>query len=360
MKNPNKDYYKILGVARDADADSIKKAYRKLAMECHPDRNQGDKALEEKFKEVSEAYEVLSDPNKKNQYDRGPRKFNGMGYTNPFDIFSSVFEATFSSGGSFVNQRRKINPDVRLAYRASISQIIQGASPQIEFPRQISCDACTGLGFIQEEGVCASCKGKGQIKSQINNIFVTVTTCRSCGGSGKKSTSCAKCNGAGYKLKKEKITLQVPKGIHPLSILRLQGLGNEVYNGNKSKTTGDAYVTVDYSLSEQGVRLKGGNIYASVNIPFNSVISEENISINILGCKQVEFKLDANKKSGSEYVVKSAGILENDNSFIKVFIDMPENNVNEEERVKLVNIMENVYGKPATKFNAATPSLNKR
>jgi len=142
--------------------------------------------------------------------------------------------------------------------------------------------------------------------------------------------------------------------------LRLQGLGNEVYNGNKSKTTGDAYVTVDYSLSEQGVRLKGGNIYASVNIPFNSVISEENISINILGCKQVEFKLDANKKSGSEYVVKSAGILENDNSFIKVFIDMPENNVNEEERVKLVNIMENVYGKPATKFNAATPSLNKR
>ena len=211
MKNPNKDYYKILGVARDADADSIKKAYRKLAMECHPDRNQGDKALEEKFKEVSEAYEVLSDPNKKNQYDRGPRKFNGMGYTNPFDIFSSVFEATFSSGGSFVNQRRKINPDVRLAYRASISQIIQGASPQIEFPRQISCDACTGLGFIQEEGVCASCKGKGQIKSQINNIFVTVTTCRSCGGAARNPQVAQNVTAQDINLKKKKLLYRYQK-----------------------------------------------------------------------------------------------------------------------------------------------------
>lgn len=354
MSNSPKDYYKILGIGQNDDSDTIKKAYRKLAMQYHPDKNPGDKESEEKFKEVSEAYEVLSDPNKKRQYDNGGFDFrrHSHHYSNPFDIFSSVFGRSPFDGFSFTSQTRMMNADVRFIYRSSVKQIIQGVSTQIQFSRQIACDFCKGMGGIQQEEICPSCGGNGQQQSQFGNAFL-LTTCGTCRGSGKKSTKCSKCNGSGYKLKKEKITLKIPKGVPPMTTLRMKGKGNEYYRNNL-KINGDAYVIIDYPPSEQGVYLKGGNIYASVKIPFNTVVSEKDITVDILGCKKIDFKLDASKKSGYMYVVKAAGISENDNAFVKVFIDLPENNIDGEKRKKLIETLEEVYGQPTTRFRTTT------
>jgi len=348
MKNSNKDYYQILGVDKKAAADAIKKAYRKLAMKYHPDQNQGDKDAEAKFKEIAEAYDVLSDPNKRKNYDNGGFSFFGNFGSNPFDIFNSAFGGGNPFGGFRTNSRQVVGPDNKIALRVSLAQIITGATAVIEFNRFLACEDCMGQGSATTDEQCKACGGNGQLQSNMANM-VFVTTCPNCSGTGKKREVCKKCNGAAYTSVKEKEKLEIPKGTIPHTLLKIPNKGNEIYH-NGNKIIGSTWVVVDYTGSEKGVSVNRGNIYASAMVPFNTIMAEEQIKIDVLGCKNIEFKLDSTKESGYQYQIKGSGVTEDNDAFVKVFIDSPKNKLSEEDKEKLNKVMGEIYGKPTKQF----------
>ena len=358
MSKKPKDYYKLLNVDRDSDADAIKKAYRKLAMKYHPDKNQGDKKAEDKFKEISEAYGVLSDPDEKAYYDRtGQVKGSGGGrYADPFDIFSSVFgDMGFNRGFNrgFNTPRRPnrsyIYKDNKFVYRIGLKEVITGGVAKMKFKRQIACDKCKGAGYEELEKKCGDCNGSGMFSQRSQNMIFQ-TTCSKCGGYGREIKQCDGCNGRGYSIKKEKISLKIPAGVRPLTSLKIKGKGNEIYEGD-NKVTGDSYVVVDYPNVYEGVRLDRGDIYTSIQVPFNTILGEKKIKVNIFGCKEIEFKLDLNKNNGYQYKIEDAGVTENNDAFIKVFVDLPKNKISEQDRKKLIKSMEEVYGNATDSFN---------
>jgi len=175
-------------------------------------------------------------------------------------------------------------------------------------------------------------------------------TCPKCSGSGKSLTQCTQCKGRAFYTKQERVLVQIPPGISPLTSLRLSGKGNEVYQFGNERKAGNTFVVIDYPVTQNGVRLDSGNIYASVHIPFNAILAEETITVDILGCKDIQLKLDSNKKSGHQYKVKSAGITKKQHAFIQVFIDSAENKLSDEDRQKLIKVMVEVYGMPNTRY----------
>jgi molecular chaperone DnaJ len=349
MKKPSKDYYEILEVDKNADAETIKKSYRKKAIQYHPDKNPGDKEAEEKFKSISEAYEILSDPEKKQRYDMSGSgdfhnfdpNFNYDGF-DPFTMFSTMFKTN-----NFRNHAR-IDPDSKLSYRASLKEIIRGAKVEVLLKRNIHCEECMGQGHSTSDANCSTCNGAGFQISKMGQMTVTMP-CNKCGGSGKQINSCHKCNGRGYFEKKEKVSFDIPKGINPLTVLRIKGKGNEIFYQN-NKLVGDTYIVIDYPHQEQGVAIKMGHIYMSIKVPFNCILEEEKIVIDVLGCKEIEFKLDSSKLSGYEYKLDGQGVMSDKSAFVKVFVDFPKNKISEEDRKKLIDVMGEIYGRSTTRF----------
>ena len=367
MKREHKDYYKILGVDKDVNAEDLKKTYRKLALKYHPDKNQGDKKAEEKFKEISEAYEILSDPKKRERYDMGGDiGFNFEGF-DPVNIFSSVFGREFGTSGfgnmnmggfninfgDFGGQQKKtyrtINTDSKIVCRIELKNAIKGGTAEIKLTRRIACKKCEGQGVKYSDDVCTSCNGNGKLVTQQGYMRV-VKTCGACGGFGYKAEKCSECNGAAYNTLSEKLKVKIDPGIRPLSSLKLKGKGNEVYYNKGQKVVGDAYVVIDYPQEYKGVILDRGNIYASVKVPFNTLLNEEEITVDILGCKDIKFKLDLEKKSGDQYKIEGAGVDTNNFALIKVFIDVPENKISRTEQKKLIKCLKEIYGDPARVF----------
>ena len=336
-----------------------------MAMKYHPDKNPGDKEAEEMFKRVTEAYEVLSDPQEKAYYDQvgARRSASGNGYgmnIDPCDVFRSVFGAMggmeFSFGGTAFDgfergftQRRHVNPDNRIGYRTTIEELLRGKKVNIKFERQIACDNCKGQGFRLVDGKCNVCGGTGQIRRQDSNLLF-VTTCGQCGGMGNKTDKCLECKGDGYNSVVETVSLSIPAGIKPMSALRLKGKGNEIFFSQR-RIVGDTYVIIDYPRNQNGVVLDGGNLYVSVNIPFDTVIGQKNVKINVLGCRELKFKLDATKKSGYQYKLAGEGATKEADAFVKVFIDFPKNNISKEDRDKLIKVLREIYGQPSTAFD---------
>ena len=349
MSKKHKDYYKILGVGKDADAESIKKVYRKLALEFHPDRNPNNKEAEEKFKEISEAYAVLSDPNERQKYDHGgmDSHFSNFNFNfNPFDIFSSTMDSN-----SFFNQNMKVHPDNKMAYRIKMEDVITGGKTQLEFNRFIACDKCLGKGSIvsNSHDKCKACNGSGHRTLNMNGNMMFSSACNQCGGTGNEIKKCKDCGANGYKKVSEKVAIDIPAGINPMTTLRIKGKGNEVY-WNDKKVTGDSYIIVDYPREYKGVSLNNGNIYTSVRVPIDSILSEETIMVNILGCKNVQFKLDHTKNSGHQYKVEKQGVKDENFAVVKVFIDLPKNKISKNDKEKLTQIMREIYGAPSTQF----------
>lgn len=352
-----KGYYNILGVVKDSDPDIIKKAYRKKAMQYHPDKNPNNKEAEAKFKEVSEAYEVLSDKQKKQQYDMGftDFKFRSTHY-HPFSEFeSSMFEnLTYFFKSNRQSNTQRINPDLKVSFRISLANAIQGGKLKVTFNRLISCDNCKGTGNTNKTEICSSCNGNGKTtKRQGHMIFTTI--CNYCQGTGRPFKSCPKCKGKGYTDVKQKAIVTVPPCIQPLQVLKLSEQGNAVYINN-NKIIGNAYVVLDYPPSEKGVTLDSGHLYATVKIPFNSILIEKKLCVDILGCKMIEFKPDVNKKSGDVYVIENGGALQDKKAFIKVFVDFPKNNINKEKSNEFIALLKEVYGKPINTFS--TEAIN--
>lgn len=280
----SRDYYEILGVDRTSDADTIKKAYRKLAMQFHPDRNPGDKAAEDKFKEAAEAYEVLSSPEKKEKYDRfghqafqggmGGGGFNG-GFTDMNDIFSQfgdvfgdIFGQSFGGQQGRSSQRRsnRKGSDLRYITEIELASVLKDHEQQIEFDTEEQCSECAGTGAAKgsQPVTCKTCRGQGQVVRQ-QGFFTMATTCPSCQGAGESiENPCKPCKGKGRTKTHRKIKVNIPAGVDNGTRLRVQGEGEGGYKGGLA---GDLFVEIrvkDHDVFER----QGDHIVAPLEVPF--------------------------------------------------------------------------------------------
>jgi len=249
---PKRDYYEILGVGRNASEAEIKRAYRRLARQYHPDVNKSPEA-EERFKEINEAYEVLSDPEKRATYDRfghaGPPGlgFEGGGFRDPFEIFEEVFGFGFGRRGPRARYAPQRGSDLRYNLTISFEEAVFGCEKEIEIPRMETCPICHGSGA--EPGTaplrCPQCNGTGEVRHARQSIFgsfVTVTTCPRCGGEGEIiSTPCHECHGQGLVQRVRKIVVEIPAGVDDGSHIRLPGEGEP---GRYGGPPGDFYVAI--------------------------------------------------------------------------------------------------------------------
>jgi molecular chaperone DnaJ len=288
-----RDYYEVLGVSRDASADDLKKAYRKLAVKYHPDKNPGDKSAEEKFKEVSEAYDILSDDEKRAAYDRyGHAAFaggmggpgadgGGGGFHDPFDVFREVFggqgggifESFFGGpGGGGRGGRRRDGPqrgsDLRYGIEITLEEAASGTEREIEYDRQNQCKQCNGSGSASGSGrkTCRTCGGAGQVIAA-RGFFQIQQTCPDCHGSGEViSDPCKNCSGTGRSREHTKLRVKIPAGIEDGSRLRSTGNGDHGANGGPP---GDLYIVVGIKPHEIFER-EGDDLHCRMPLSFTT------------------------------------------------------------------------------------------
>ncbi len=275
-----RDYYEVLGVARDAAADEIKKSYRKLAVKFHPDKNPGDHTAEDKFKELGEAYEALSDPDKRAAYDRyGHAAFanggrsSGGGFHDPMDLFSQVFGGAFGGGFEefFGGGRRggggkQRGSDLRYDLEISLEESASGVEKELEIERFVPCDSCNSKGSKGGGGVkaCTTCAGRGVVARQAG-IFLQQVTCPECRGAGETITDpCTACKGDGRVQRDSRIKLRIPAGVDTGTRLRSSGNGDA---GVRGGAAGDLYVFLhirDHDVFERD----DADLFCTVPLPF--------------------------------------------------------------------------------------------
>jgi molecular chaperone DnaJ len=308
-----RDYYEVLGIERNASGDEIKKAYRKLALQYHPDRNPGDKAAEENFKEAAEAYEVLSDTEKRQLYDRfghaGLQQSGFQGFSNFDDIFSSfgdIFEEFFgfgARGGHRSSVRR--GADLRYDLTIGFMDAAFGKEMEIEVSRHEPCEECGGLGTKQgtRPAVCSTCGGRGQV-TRSQGFFSISTTCPTCQGSGTVITDpCRKCRGVGRVLIRKKLALKIPAGVDTGSRLRLQGEGER---GDHGAPPGDLYVFLRVEPHES-FRRQNDDILVAVPIMYSLAALGGEIEVPTLdGTDQLQ--IPQGTQSGQDFRIPGKGI----------------------------------------------------
>lgn len=294
-----RDYYDVLGVSRSASEEDLKRAYRKLALKYHPDRNPGDKAAEESFKEAAEAYEVLRDPQKKRIYDAyGHEGLQGSGFSgfrgfeDIFSSFGDVFQEFFSFGfGGSPRSRTASRPGDDLAYDMVLGfeEAVFGVEKEISIETFVGCDQCGGSGAEPgtRESMCPMCQGSGQVV-QSQGFFRISTTCVRCQGTGRVLVSpCNSCGGQGRVRKSRKVQVKVPPGVDTGTRLRLRGEGDFGYRGG---VAGDLFVRLEVRQHELFER-DGDNLYCKVSISFIQAILGDKIEIPTLeGVKIVEIE----------------------------------------------------------------------
>lgn len=307
-----KDYYKILGVSRDATEDEIKKNYRKVAMQHHPDRNPGNKEAEEKFKVASEAYEVLRDPEKREIYDRyGIEGLKGTGFTgfrgfdDIFSAFGDVFQDFFGFGTTH-GRRTSARPGADLRYDVKISffDAALGKEAEIEIPKNLACEACGGTGAKPgtHPALCPSCKGTGQV-TRSQGFFTISTTCSQCRGEGSIIPHpCKECRGYGKVKKIKKIQVKIPPGVDTASKLRIRGEGEE---GERGGPPGDLFVFI-YVEPHDFFSREGDDVICQIPISFTQAALGAEIEVPTLnGTKNL--KIPRGTESGEIFRIKGEG-----------------------------------------------------
>jgi molecular chaperone DnaJ len=333
---PEKDYYAALGIEKNTSSDEIKKAYRKLAIKYHPDKNPGDESAEKKFKEVSEAYSILSDPQKRAHYDQFGTAEAGQGFGfDPGDIFSQFsdlfggagFENIFGGGRS--RQRRQTQgSSIPVTARISLYEVLTGAKKSISFKRHVSCDPCNGLGYQGENDIeiCSYCDGKGEAIKQAG--FMTIAMpCNHCHGAGRRITNpCNECNGTAIVARDASVEVNIPIGIRAGIQLRVSGMGN-IEPG--ADIPGDVFVDIEID-NQTHLIVERSSLRATENISYPEAV---------LGCKKTiqglnrKYDLDipAGTQSHSEFSIIGAGLpvdinsQNRDNLIVKVKISVPRN-----------------------------------
>jgi molecular chaperone DnaJ len=350
-----KDYYEILGVERNASKEDLKKAYRKLAMQYHPDRNPDDRQAEEKFKEAAEAYEVLSNDEKKSIYDRygheGIRGSGGsaQGFSNINDIFShfsdifggsSIFDDFFGGGQRQRGRRRGTGTpgsDLRVTLKLTLEEIAAGVNKKIKIKKHIKCDECRGSGA--EAGTstktCSVCQGSGEVRNVSRSVFgqfVNITTCNNCSGEGiVVDQPCKKCMGDGRVTSEVTANIDVPAGVHEGSYMTLPGEGNA---GKRNGQPGDIIVVFQELPHEYFIR-EGDDIVYDLFITFpDAVLGVETEVPTITG--KALLKIDSGTQPGKLLKMSGKGIKHlnqsgNGDQIVRVNVDIPRK-VNSKEK----------------------------
>ena len=345
MAENKRDYYEVLGVSKNATEDEIKKAYRSLAKKYHPDMNPGDKEAEVKFKEVNEAYAVLSDSEKRSKYDRfghnafdpasgggGYGGFGGFGADFDFgDIFSSFFGGGSSSSGSRANAPRE-GDDVATRISIEFEEAAFGAKKEVNFARIETCNSCHGSGAESSSDIekCPECRGTGRVSVRQQTILgymQTQRSCQRCSGRGQLIKSpCKNCNGKGRIRINKKLEVNIPSGIDDRQNIILRGQGSAGINGGPS---GDLIIEVrvkEHKIFERD----GNNIYCEVPITFTEATLGAEIDIPVLGGTTEKYRIPDETQSGTEFTLKGKGIPDINTKkkgdlIIKVAVETPRN-----------------------------------
>ena len=328
-----RDYYEILGVAKGASADEIKKAYRKLAVKLHPDKNPGDKAAEDNFKELGEAYEAVSDPDKRAAYDRyghaafaqgggGPAR-GGGGFHDPFDIFREVFGGGGGGGGGNIfeqffgggggggakqdRESRQRGSDLRYDMQITLEEAAFGAEKEIEVSKLSGCGACSGTGAEKGSRVvtCSTCGGRGQVVTS-RGFFQVAQTCPRCRGTGQTvEKPCGECRGEGRLEQGTRIKLKIPPGIEDGSRLRSTGNGEAGIRGGQN---GDLYVVIHLKEHEVFER-EETNLHCDLPISFAMATLGGEISVSTLH-GEASLKIPSGTQSGTTFKLRGKGMPE--------------------------------------------------
>jgi molecular chaperone DnaJ len=354
-----RDYYEILGVARTASTDEIKKAYRKVAMQFHPDRNPGDKAAEEKFKEAAEAYEILSDTDKKSQYDRyghagvsGNNRGGGFsgGGMNMEDIFSQfgdifgddLFGNFFGGGqrrGGAQRSRGIRGSNLRVKLKLTYEEIAKGVTKNIKVKKHIPCSTCSGSGAKDKGSVqsCNTCGGSGQVR-KVQNTFLgqmqTVTTCPTCGGEGTTVTAkCGNCKGEGRIYGEETVTIDIPAGVQEGMQLNISGRGNA---GERGGPAGDLIVLIEEE-PHKDLHREGLNVAYDLHLSFTDAVFGTQVEVPTIDGR-AKIKVPAGTQSGKIFRLKGKGFpavnsYEKGDQLIHVNIWTPQHVSSEEKAV---------------------------
>jgi len=371
-----RDYYEILGIDRSASADTVKKAYRKLAMKYHPDRNQGDAEAEARFKEAAEAYEVLSDQSKRSRYDRfgreGLRGSNGRGATgftdinDIFDAFSDIFgggggggfEEVFGgrqSGGRRPHNQGQPGSDLRIRLPLTLEEIAEGVEKKIKVKKQVPCKACSGTGAEggkPDYDHCPTCQGTGELRQISRSVFgqfVNVRPCPACHGEGRKLKNvCTTCRGEGRGRGEDVIPVTVPAGVSEGNYFRIRGAGNAGMRGGPS---GDLLVEVHESPHDHFVR-EGNDIYYDLYLSVPDAALGAEIEVPTLK-GSAKLKIDEGIQSGKILRMRDRGIPNLDgglrgDQMVRVHVWTPQN-MTEEERASLERMRDSPSVKPSPK-----------
>lgn len=350
-----RDYYEVLGVDKSASEDEIKKAYRKAAKQYHPDLHPGDKEAEEKFKEANEAYEVLSDAEKKAKYDRfghagvdpsygagqgGYGGFNGQGFDFDLgDIFSNIFGGGFGGGGSANPNAPQRGSDTQASVTISFEEAAKGCEREVESNRIEVCDECHGSGAAAGSSpkTCPECNGRGQVTTSQRTpfgMFQTQKACSRCGGKGTIiDNPCKKCRGAGRVRRPAKITVKIPAGIDDRQIINARGQGNKGINGGPA---GDLRVAVNvrpHPIFERD----GYNVWVEMHVSYAAAALGCELQVPTLDGK-VKYNIPAGTQSGDVFKLKGRGIQSLNNrgrgdQLVRVVVDVPRNLNAEQKRL---------------------------
>lgn len=348
-----RDYYEVLGVDKSADEKQLKSAYRKLAMKYHPDKNPDNKEAEEKFKEINEAYEVLSDSEKRNLYDRfghaGVNQntgagggFNGFGGDFGGFGFEDIFDSFFGGGGSRRSSRRNgpaKGSDIEAHVTIDFIDAAKGVAKEIEFLRTEDCEVCSGTGAKKGTGkkTCPTCNGAGEVRYAQRSLFgqsISVRECDTCHGTGEVvEEPCDTCKGHGKVKKRKKIEIKIPAGVDNGNVMTLRGEGNL---GRKGGPRGDVHVAIKVKPHEIFER-DGENIYLRIPITFpQAALGDELIVPTIDG--KVKYKIEAGTQNGTSFKLKGKGFpylngYGRGDMYVKVIIEVPTELTDTQKRI---------------------------
>ena len=360
-----RDYYEVLGVQRNASADEIKKAYRKLAIKYHPDKNPGNKEAEESFKEAAEAYEVLSNSDKKVKYDRfghsagaGSSAGGGMNMDDIFSHFGDIFGGAFGGGGGFGGQQgrgRRVNrgSNIRVKVKVNLNEIAYGCEKKIKVNKQIHCNNCSGQGAqnTSDFSTCSTCRGTGQVTRITNTILgqmQTSSVCPTCEGEGKIITNkCKSCFGEGVVKGEEIITINLPAGVEDGMQLSMGGKGNAAKRGG---IPGDLIVVIE-EIEDENLKRDGNNLFYEHYISISDAILGSSAEIPTIEGK-AKIKIEPGTQPGKTLRLKGKG-LPTINSYgkgdllVNVNVWIPQNLDKDEQKIiEKIKDSENFKPKP--------------
>ena len=360
-----RDYYDVLGVSKSSSADQIKSAYRKLAVKYHPDKNEGDKVAEEKFKEASEAYHVLSNSERKQNYDNfGHAAFEngggGRGGFGNFDFsshFSDIFEDFFGEGfGGGGRRNRKTNnrgSDLRYDLSITLEEAYTGKKQDIKFSTSEKCETCKGSGSKpgHEAGSCSMCRGHGQVRSS-QGFFTVQQTCPQCSGSGEEITNpCSNCNGQGKKQASKRLSVTIPKGVDDGTRIRLAGKGEA---GSKGGGNGDLYLFINVN-SHDLFKRSNENLFFECPISIADAALGTSIEIPTIDGGKAKIKIPAGTQGGKQFRLKSKGMpyirgSGNGDLYVQVNTEVPVSlNREQKELLEKFREIENEKSNPSVK-----------